>query len=142
MMKRIWALLAAALAAASLVMATAAPAQAEDFNEYNLAVAGTPGTAARWCDETSVVYGCMQPYGDVIWVVDNAADGHAVGVVWADLDSNRSGICMDRRGKAAGFTKCDKDFVEGHRIIWGVFSEQYLTQEVLEAAVNDNLTVM
>ncbi|MDN3240812.1 hypothetical protein [Glycomyces tritici] len=84
----------------------------------------------------------MQHYGDVIWVADTAADGHSVGVVWHDLDSGRSGICMDRRGKAAGWTKCDKDFVEGHEVRWGVFSEQYLTQEVLYEVVNSNYTVM
>jgi hypothetical protein len=67
--------------------------------------------------------GCVQAYGDVLWVLDRWADGHGVSMTWRELDSNgnptgRHGKCIDNLGASVGWTVCDKDFTEGNIIEW------------------------
>jgi hypothetical protein len=70
------------------------------------------------------VNGCVQPYGDVLWVLDRWADGHAVSLTWSERTypfrepTGRYGKCIDKLGEAVGWTVCDKDFTEGNIIQW------------------------
>ena len=136
MFKRIAAAVAAFTTAALVVLLAASPAQAM---ETAYAVDTTWTSTAKECHERALASGCVQPYGDVIWVMDRVADGQSVAVYWFDLDSSRSGMCVDRLGKAVGWTKCDMNFVEGHEIEWGVIWD-YMSNEEANASLTNYTT--
>lgn len=133
MYKRIAAALTALLLAIAVVLTMASPAGA---HESNTAV-DVSWDATHWkhCandaySTVSKVKVCVQPYGDVLWVLDQVADGHGVGLFWEDLDSDRSGECWNPHGASVGWTRCDKDFAEGHRIKWvGTVGGSFMTAD-------------
>jgi hypothetical protein len=66
---------------------------------------------------------CVQPYGDVLWLLDRWSDGHGVSMTWEALEPDggyRSGKCIDNLGSAVGWTVCNKNFDEGSAIVWQV----------------------
>jgi hypothetical protein len=85
--------------------------------------------------------GCVQAYGDVLWLLDRWSDGHGVSMTWQELQDDggyRSGKCIDNLGSAAGWTVCDKDFEENSLIWWqvqwwenGAWQESYLFQTIV-----------
>lgn len=121
MRKRIAAVFVTLMAVIAVVIATASPAMAVDWEE-DWAVDVDWYSAARDCTSEYYVYGageaCIQPNGDDIWVRDNDSDGYRVGVYWEDLDSGRIGRCNDNLGAAKAWTRCNKDWTEGHTIKW------------------------
>lgn len=69
------------------------------------------------------VKGCVQPYGDVLWLLDRWSDGHGVSMTWeayAPDGGYRSGKCIDNLGSAVGWTSCNKGFDEDSIIVWQV----------------------
>lgn len=76
------------------------------------------------------VGGCVQPYGDVLWVIDRRADGFAVSMTWYEkrptaggglVNTGNWGKCINKRGKAVGWTNCATlDFPEGNTIHWSM----------------------
>lgn len=123
--KRIGFLIAAVLATFAILGSTAASAAGEvGTNEYetDYAVPHEMTTEnPKYClTGSNDVTGCFMPYGDILWLRDTAADGKGVKIVWTDLDGSRSGVCIDEQGKAAGWTRCNKNFSEGHNIRWQV----------------------
>ncbi|MFC3494237.1 hypothetical protein [Glycomyces rhizosphaerae] len=118
MRKRIVALLGALSLALTVALGIASPAAAAD--EINYAVdADWNGdcTDRRYLPQ---VDGCVEPNGDILWVKDNVANGYAVKLRWFDEDGDRSGECIDTLGQAKAWTVCNKDFPEGHDIMWSV----------------------
>jgi hypothetical protein len=115
MRRRIAAVLATFAMTALALLAIASPAAAGE-GEYATDVDWNDNP--KYCWNQPNVSGCIEPNGDNIWVKDNVADGYAVVVIWDDLDGPRAGACYDTLGKAKGWTMCNKDWPEGHRIEW------------------------
>lgn len=98
--------------------------------EENQAVDVDMTTTDKDCrpDPSSLgVMGCVQAYGDVLWVLDRWEDGMGVSLTWWELrpvgggdyrQTGRWGKCIDNRGHAVGWTSCDKDFTEGNGLGW------------------------
>ncbi|MBO3733079.1 hypothetical protein [Glycomyces niveus] len=76
--------------------------------------------SSRECVENRYVSGCVQPYGDYIWLKNNGSANYVVKITWWDLDGDREGYCTNNFAPSAGWTVCNKDFPEGHRIAWYV----------------------
>lgn len=64
---------------------------------------------------------CFRPYGDVLEVWDDAADGWRVSAEWK-TDYGRSGVCAIKTGK--DHRKCNYDMAEGHQITFRVVKHQ------------------
>jgi hypothetical protein len=77
--------------------------------------------SSRECYSNTWVSACIQKNGDDIWLKDNVDDGHWVRVVWWDLDGNREGYCTDFLGYSKAWTRCNKDWTDGHEIAWYVY---------------------
>ncbi|GIG68786.1 hypothetical protein [Phytomonospora endophytica] len=76
--------------------------------------------APRNCLDNAYVKGCVQPYGDMLWLRDDEWDGIDVRLVWidnSDPEDPRRGICQDAEGYG-DWTRCDKDLPDGHEIKW------------------------
>jgi hypothetical protein len=63
-------------------------------------------------------YVCFQPYGDIMWVKDTAADGYSAA---AHFETNGTqGVCINPRGEGE-WKKCHYDMWEDFRItFWAV----------------------
>ncbi len=85
--------------------------------------------ACRPDPSTVGVKGCIQPYGDVTWVLDRWADGYGVSLRWWEytrlagnlwVETGRNGKCINNRGQAVGWTTCNWGFTEGNALEWSV----------------------
>ncbi|GIG68782.1 hypothetical protein [Phytomonospora endophytica] len=86
--------------------------------EIDYAVEHALTDPTKYCAGNGYVSGCVQPYGDVLWIKDNASNGAHVTLKWEDLDGDRYGKCRNTLGADAGWARCNKDLPENHRIAW------------------------
>jgi len=119
MRNRIVAILASVAAVLAVVLGLASPAAAATETDYAVNAAWNDDYY-KSCISTTYVEGCLQPNGDVFWVKDNVSNGHEVWIEWEDLDNGRYGYCIDNLGADVAWTKCNKNFAEGHRIKWNL----------------------
>jgi hypothetical protein len=124
MRKRIAAILGALMVSIGIIAATATPAAASWEEEYSKDVdwAGTPAKDCASGRGYDYILGdvCVQPEGDDLWVRDSFRDGYGVAMYWEDLNSDRAGWCVDALGVDKAWTMCNKDFVDGHTILWTI----------------------
>ncbi len=118
MRKRISTMFGALMVSLGVALMIGSPAAA---SESNTAV-DTPwsGQYPKECHYLDYVSGCVQGNGDVLWVKDNVPNNYSVSLTWQDLDSNRSGTCINTLGSDRGWGTCNKDFTEGHDIKWAL----------------------
>jgi hypothetical protein len=116
---RIAALLAALAIPLFAVLGLATPAAAayelnfaQDVDWY--------ADSSRECYSNTWVSACIQKNGDDIWIKDNVDDDYAVQVTWWDTDGTREGYCVDNLGYSKAWTRCNKDWTDGHQINWYV----------------------
>lgn len=105
-------------AAASLTLFNPTAAFAAYFGtETDYAANYTPGDVDQhWtCSQAKGAYVCFTGLGDYIKVYDEAGDGYAAVAEWDDLDSTRSGSCVNKLSAGSAGT-CNKNFTEGHTI--------------------------
>jgi hypothetical protein len=115
--KHIWAAALAAVFAQGLVLGAAAPAQAADL-EVDYTEPRSYSSYWKHCVSVDRYEACVQPYGDLIWIKDGLKDGYSPLVYWWDVDGDRWGRCTNQQGFDAGWTACNKNFPEGHEIMW------------------------
>lgn len=75
---------------------------------------------SRECVDNAYVKGCVQPYGDILWLRDDEWDGIDVRLWWVDNNGGsdpRHGFCQSAQGYG-DWARCDKDLPEGHEIKW------------------------
>ncbi|GLY07984.1 hypothetical protein [Actinoplanes sp. NBRC 101535] len=93
--------------------ASAAPAWVETIASGTRAVDG--GVCASL---DFVAFGCFERDGDVLTLVDEAADGHSAAIVWQNFVDGalyRRGACVEKRGKDVQ-GGCNMNFKEGSEI--------------------------
>ncbi|GAA2147712.1 hypothetical protein [Glycomyces algeriensis] len=116
MRNRIAAILSALIASVGIALMIASPAAA---SESDRAVdVDWSDRYVKDCLDFAKVDGCVQGYGDVLWIKDNSADGYAVSLSWRDTGSTRSGTCLNTLGQAKGWGACNKNFEDGSKIQW------------------------
>jgi hypothetical protein len=76
--------------------------------------------SSRECYTVPAAVACVQKNGDDIWIRDNTNEGSWVYVLWDDLDGDRFGVCYDNLGSSKVWTRCNKDWTDGHEIAWYV----------------------
>lgn len=123
MRKRVASVIGTLMVSLGIVVLVASPAAAAETNYV---------TDADWNSDYKECYSaivgltysrvdaCFEPDGDILWVLDKQADGYGVALYWEDRDSDRSGTCIHNLGAAKAWAVCDKDFTEGHEIVWGI----------------------
>ncbi|MFJ3086737.1 hypothetical protein [Streptomyces sp. NPDC086838] len=104
--------------AASLMMLSPSIASAAYYgSETNYATTAVPGDVDQhW--EGSEISGASVYFtalGDWFKVYDTKKDGYSAVVEWRDLDSSRTGACVNKMG-ADSRGGCNKNFTEGHEI--------------------------
>lgn len=114
--KRLITLVSAVLMSLGVVAIASPPAQAVEW-DYTVDVSWD-GDSSKECINFAQASACLQPAGDLIWLQDKNKDGKSVWVTWEDLDGDRSGTCFNKLGVDAGWTWCNKNFPEGHEIMW------------------------
>lgn len=124
MRKRIIALVAMAFAAFGLLGSTAAFAGDVGAEKYEsqYAVLHEMTHHDRECygsenDWNGNVVGCVQPYGDVLWLIDTDSDASSVKMTWKVPAEDRSGECIDNEGYMDQ-TRCNKSFHDGNVVYW------------------------
>lgn len=118
--KRLIAMATLLLASVGLIFAGASPAQAADSWEVDYAVDVSWSDTPKECNANTYVSGCVQAYGDMLWVKDNEKDGHRVTLEWSDPAGDRAGQCINTLGADRAWTACNKNFSEGHIIYWSL----------------------
>jgi hypothetical protein len=116
--KRIATFMGALTVSLGLASMLASPAAASESN--NAVDTSWSFEFTKECHYLTYVSGCVQPNGDVLWVKDNVPNDYSVSLTWKDLDSNRSGTCLNTLGSDRGWGTCNKNFTEGHRIEWAL----------------------
>lgn len=117
--QRLFAMATLLLASFGLVLAGASPAQADTW-EVNYAEDVNWSDTPKECQSNTYVSGCVQAYGDMLWVKDNETDGHRVTLEWSDPSGDRAGQCVNTLGVDRAWTACNKNFGEGHIINWSL----------------------
>lgn len=117
--RRLIALVSAVLVSLGVAAVTASPATALEV-DFAVDVSWSENHDKECLGPLDAASACVQPYGDIIWVKDNAKGGHRVWVTWYEYVSERSGSCVNTLGVDAGWTWCNKDFGEGHLIRWQI----------------------
>jgi hypothetical protein len=105
----------AVMIGAALALLIPASARAEYYGEeLDYAVRSDGPTGEYYCtdvDGLAGAYACFKPYGDVLFIKDTRADGHAAVAEWG-IVGNRWGSCVNTLGSGS-WGKCNKNFPEG-----------------------------
>lgn len=105
----------AAVIGAALALLIPTAALAEYYGEeLDYAVLSDGPTGEYYCtnaDGLAGTFACFKPYGDVLFIKDTRADGHAAVAEW-DIINLRWGSCVNTLGNGK-WGKCNKNFAEG-----------------------------
>lgn len=125
---------AGSLAMVGMPLATASAAPTAGPSQANLASATRTQLPAPTTLKASTTcrgnnhgaYACFKSYGDKFYIKDTKDDGYAVAVVWR-TDYGKKGECLDTYGYGSGWSHCDYNLREGHKISFWTVDETLYT---------------
>jgi hypothetical protein len=114
-----------AIAAAGAIFALSSPAAAEVSYEINNAVSSGTPTGSLRCSSITGAKACYKADGDVLYILDTAADGASAVFNWSMFPKNsggdftRWGECRNKLGSGE-WGVCNKNFPEDATVNGGL----------------------